>query len=390
MMRIKERVRQLEVLTPAGLSGRLFRNAHFTFNYDPKSEARDQVSITMAIRNESYTRGSLFPIFEMNLPEGYVRRFVYERLRKAVPVDDMLFLALSGNNGIGRITYQTDLFDSKASEPVSLDAILGSHNSSVLFRDLVENYLLHTSVGISGVQPKVAVPEERGMFALPALIIKSGNDEYPNIAINEYVCMSIAKEAGIETPEFWISEDQQLFVMRRFDITESGQRLGMEDFSVLMGKPGDKKYQGRYETLMRAANLYEIDVTGMYEQIVLSLIVGNGDAHLKNFAILYENVSGPFRLSPVYDVVCTKPYGDSTTALSINKSRDYPHRSYLEKIGKEFGVRAPEAIIDRISEAVSKVCNDNMDLMNQRGAQNIRKAIIQNRDSTTARRKVSA
>ena len=128
----------------------------------------------------------------------------------------------------------------------------------------------------------------------------------------------------------------------------------------------------------------------MYEQIVLSLIVGNGDAHLKNFAILYENVSGPFRLSPVYDVVCTKPYGDATTALSINKSRNYPHRSYLEKIGKEFGVRAPGTIIDRISEAVSKVCNDNMDLMNQRGAQNIRKAIIQNRDSTMARQKVSA
>ncbi len=383
-MKIEGRIRQLEVHTPAGLSGRLFRNAHFTYNYDPKSEPQDQVSITMAIRNESYTRGGLFPIFEMNLPEGYVRHYVYEKLRKVTPVDDMLLLALSGDNGIGRISYRTDRLDLQAGESVSLDSILGSQNSSSLFRDLVETYLLQTSVGIPGVQPKIIVPEERGMIALPTLIIKSGNAGYPNIAINEYICMSIAKEAGIETPEFWITSDQQLFVVRRFDITESGQRLGMEDFSVLMGKSGDRKYEGRYETLLKAANLYEIDITRMYEQIVLSLIVGNGDGHLKNYAILYENVSGPYRLSPLYDVVCTLPYGDVKTALSINKSREYPHRINLEKIGKQFGVREPESIIDRISESISKVCHDNMEVMAQLGAQDIRNAIIQNRDRVMA------
>ena len=384
-MKIEGRVRQLEVHTPAGLSGQLFKNAHFTYNYDPTADAQDQVSVTMGVRNESYTRGALFPIFEMNLPEGFVRHYVYERLRKVAPVDDMLFLALSGDNGIGRNTYRTDNLDAEAIEPVSLDSILGSHNSSSLFRDLVETYLLHTSTGVSGVQPKVIVPEDRGTLALPTLILKSGNAEYPNIAINEFVCMSIAKEAGIKTPEFWITEDQQLFVMRRFDITESGQRLGMEDFSVLMGKPGDKKYEGRYETLLKAANIYEIDVTEMYEQIVLSLIVGNGDAHLKNYAILYEDVTGPYQLSPIYDVVCTRPYGDETTALSINKSRDYPHRTYLEKVGKEFGVREPKAIIDRIAEAVSKISHDHMEIMNQLGAQDIREAITQNRDGTLAR-----
>ena len=84
----------------------------------------------------------------------------------------------------------------------------------------------------------------------------------------------------------------------------------------------------------------------MYEQIVLSLIVGNGDAHLKNFAVIYDDVTGPVSLSPLYDVVCTRAYGDETTALSINKSREYPNRVYLEKLGKQFGVKNPSYVLE--------------------------------------------
>jgi len=168
--------------------------------------------------------------------------------------------------------------------------------------------------------------------------------------------------------------------MRWFDILNTGEKLGMEDFSVLMGKPGDKKYAGRYESLMRAANLYEVDVTEMYEQIVLSLIIGNGDAHLKNFAILYEDISGPFRLSPLYDVVCTKPYGDETTALSIHKSRNYPSRAYLEKMGDQFGVREVKKILDKIGDAVDTTCREYSDQLSDLGAQDIQTSIIENRD----------
>ncbi|NOR41599.1 MAG: type II toxin-antitoxin system HipA family toxin [Gammaproteobacteria bacterium] len=380
MMKIEGRIKQLDVHTPRGFSGQLFKNAHFAFNYGSEATIENQVSITMGLRNESYTRGALFPVFEMNLPEGYVRHYVTERLRKVATIDDMLFLALSGNNGIGRLSYKTKLVDMEASQAISLESIIASGNSTALFAELVETYLLHTSVGVSGIQPKVVVPEKRGTLALPSLIVKSGNAEYPNIAVNEFVCLSIAKEAGLRTPEFWNTEDRQLFIMRRFDILESGEKLGMEDFSVLMGKSGDKKYEGRYETLLRAANLYEVDVTEMFEQIALSLIIGNGDAHLKNFAILYENVDGPFQLSPVYDVVCTRPYGDETTALSINKSRNYPSRTYLQKMGKQFGVREPDKIIDRIGDAVGVVCGQYSEILAQLGALEVHTSIIKNRD----------
>lgn len=387
MKMIKERIKQLEVYTPKGVSGRLYKEANFTFNYRPDAEDQDQVSITMDIRKESYTRGALFPVFEMNLPEGYVRHYVNERLRKTVPIDDMLYLALSGFNGIGRLKYETPLIQANHNEPMALESIINTGNSSKLFTELVEKYLLHTSVGVSGVQPKVVVPEDRGTLSLPSLIIKSGNAEYPNIALNEFICMSIAKEAEMVTPEFWTSEDQQLFIMRRFDITDSGHKLGMEDFSVLLGKSGDKKYEARYETLLKAANLYEIDTTKMFEQIVLSLMVGNGDAHLKNFAILYDEVQGPFELSPLYDVVCTKAYGDETTALSINKARTYPNRIYLEKMGHAFGVRKPEEIIERIGNAVEEVCREYSHLADQYKAQDILTTIKESRDILLAKPK---
>ena len=384
-MKVEGRIKQLDVLTPIGVSGRLSKNANFVFNYHSEAAEANQVSVTMRIRPESYTRGALFPIFEMNLPEGYVRHYVTERLRKLAIVDDLLFLALSADNGIGRLSYKTAQIESEIYEPLALESILESSHGDELFRELVEKYLLRTTVGVSGIQPKVVVPEERGTLTLPSLIVKSGNAEYPNIAINEYVCMSIAKEAGLSTPEFWTSDDHQLFIMRRFDIPESGVRLGMEDFSVLMGRPGDKKYQGRYESLLRAANLYTVDITRMYEQIVLSLIIGNGDAHLKNFAITYQEISGPFKLSPVYDVVCTRAYGDVTTALSVNQSREYPRRAYLEKLGNQFGVREPREILDRIAEAVDKVCSDFAETLISLNAQAIKTSILKNRDLVLAR-----
>ena len=379
-MSIEGRIRKLEVHTPAGLSGRLLKNAHFTFNYVPDATTEHQVSVTMQIRDESYTRGALFPIFEMNLPEGFVRHYVYERLRKTAPVDDMLFLALSGDNGIGRLRYRSEQFEQEDTEVTSLEEILESKDTNALFTELVETHLLRTSVGVSGIQPKVVVPEYRGTLSLPSLILKSGNAEYPNIALNEFLCMSIAKHAGLRTPEFWLSSDSQLFVMRRFDILASGEKLGMEDFSVLMAKPGDKKYEARYESLMRAGNLYEVDTTEVFEQIALSMVVGNGDAHLKNFAILYEDIRGPFWLSPIYDVVCTKPYGDETVGLSINGSRNYPNKSYLEKLGKAFGVKNPREILDRIGTSVSEVVAENLDLISENKAGFIQNEILNNRD----------
>lgn len=362
-MTIDGPIREIGVTTPMGAAGRLLREAQFVFTYVPDAEVEHQVSVTMPVRSQSYSRGALFPVFEMNLPEGYVRHYVIERLRKQAPVNDMLFLALAGDNGVGRLGYRAAGVNHDPYPAEKLQSILQWVGGPGLFSDLVDRYLLQTTVGVSGVQPKVVVPEERGTLVMPSLIVKSGTPEYPAIAVNEFLCMSIGLEAGLETPEFWLSDDRCLFVMRRFDLDADGQRLGMEDFSVLMARPGDAKYRGSYDDLMKAASLYGVDLDRLYEQIVLSVLVGNGDAHLKNFAIIYNSAAGPYRLSPVYDVVCTRVYNDHTMALRIGKKREFPQRSVIERLGQAAGVRKPGAVIERIGDAASTILARHGDLI---------------------------
>lgn len=84
------------------------------------------------------------------------------------------------------------------------------------------------------------------------LIVKSGAEEYAHLAQNEFLCLEAARLAGLETPSFWLSENGELFVMERFDLTPSG-RLGFEDMAVLLGlhkDPHDNyKYSQSYEIL---------------------------------------------------------------------------------------------------------------------------------------------
>lgn len=114
----------------------------------------------------------------------------------------MLFLALASSNGIGRLGYRIAGIHNEAAAAEELQSILQWVGGPGLFLELVERYLLRTTVGVSGVQPKVVVPEERGTLVTSSLIVKSGTDEFPAIAVNEFVCMSIGREAGLETPEF--------------------------------------------------------------------------------------------------------------------------------------------------------------------------------------------
>ncbi len=102
-----EKMNLVRVLTPSGQSGVLsFERGSYAFAYGEQSE---EVSLTMPWRVASYNSGALHPVFQMNIPEGYVRERLTERLRRYTKVNDMLFLALQQNRGIGRLSYESDL-----------------------------------------------------------------------------------------------------------------------------------------------------------------------------------------------------------------------------------------------------------------------------------------
>jgi serine/threonine-protein kinase HipA len=196
------------------------------------------------------------------------------------------------------------------------------------------------------------------------LIIKSGRDEYPGLAINEFLCMSMAKEAGIPVPPFYLSDNAKLFVMRRFDRDDLLNPIGFEDMAVLMGLSASQKYSKSYAAIAKAIRVFcptenrRSSLDQLFDSVALSCIVGNGDAHLKNFGLLYSNPTRrDARLAPAYDIVNTTAYiPEDVLALDLagNKSL-FASRQGLLEFAYTCDVERPQERIQRLLASVEAV-----------------------------------
>jgi serine/threonine-protein kinase HipA len=126
--------------------------------------------------------------------------------------------------------------------------------------------------------------------------------------------------------------------MKRFDLDAGGYSLGFEDMCSLQALGTAQKYGSTYERVARSIKDF---VTGEFLQtareqffaaLVLSCMIRNGDAHLKNFGVLYERPGRPVRLAPVYDMVTTVAYlPRDVPALSLAGTKKWWPRKVLEK-----------------------------------------------------------
>jgi serine/threonine-protein kinase HipA len=376
-MTMKNRTRHLLVGTPQGKAGDLIKESRFAFNYSTHDKSCE-ISLTMPIRAESYASATLPPIFEMNRPEGYLLSKIEEAFAKQGGLDDMRLLAIVGGEQIGRLNYvEPGAPPREVRATMSLREILSRQASTELFDFLVATYF---ESGVSGVQPKVLLPNadsrrgaiERTAVVHSDLIVKAGDDAFPHIAQNEFLCMSAARRAGISVPNFWLSEQGDLFIVERFDLTDD-HPLGFEDMAVLMNRRSRDKYVGSYENVATAVRLYcqAADPVGnlqrLFEYIAFTIMVRNGDGHLKNFGLLYEHPADTtsIRLAPLYDVVTTSIYSvsnqrlgitkyDRTLALKLAKSRNYPDRQTVYDFAAQAcEVSHPEHVIERLADAMS-------------------------------------
>lgn len=128
--------------------------------------------------------------------------------------------------------------------------------------------------------------------------MKGWGDGYPHLACNEYICMSIAKQAGLTVPEFYLSDNAQLFVTKRFGLDQDNDPLGFEDFCVLQGKTTKQKYDSSLEacthTLRQfvSAEHQSAALSDFYKLLYLNTRIRNGDAHLKNHGVVYSDLKG--------------------------------------------------------------------------------------------------
>lgn len=381
---LPERIRLLDVAVNGSHSGRLAHASTFTFDYTRDDPGQPSVSLLMPPSILHFDGGgALFPAMDMNLPEGYL----FQQIREFFPkqtISPMHLLALMGNNGIGRLGYRLpDAPVSTLPAIVNKADLLSSGDGPGLFQDLMHAYL-STGAGISGIQPKIMVPD-RATLPVPTLIVKMAAERYPGLSANEFMCLSAAREAGIKVAPFDLSEDGSLLVIDRFDMASDGSRLGFEDAASLMGQRvrdtlSDRKYHGSYErmaTVLKLINLPDAELARFFEQVAFTVMVRNGDGHLKNFGVLYSGVYD-VRLAPMFDVVTTSIYTyqryeggpaleDHTMALRLfagsKGSKVYPSPRELCDFGRRIcGVTNSSAVIERIAQgmaqALAKCRND--------------------------------
>ncbi|MDX2264324.1 MAG: type II toxin-antitoxin system HipA family toxin [Hyphomicrobiales bacterium] len=359
----------------AGVLARLDRSGS-TFAYAPGLADDKAVSLTMPVRVQSWDwRHGLLPIFDMNLPEGALKERLLRRFAKAAgQFDDLDLLSVVGRTQLGRLRYSGVGENLDETVPYqSVDDILRARRDGGLYDYLLEEFARYS--GVSGVQPKVLIRDESKLSVAkgrePSIrsathIVKFWDPrDYPELAANEYFCLIAARKAGLPVPETWLSETGEALVVERFDLSAAGEYLGLEDFCVLNGVNTAAKYKGGYETKVfkRLRDFVEpahapAALKQLYRLFVLNCALRNGDAHLKNFALLYPEGSGCTTLAPVYDLVTTTAYlPRDAMALTLDGSASWPDRGRLMRLGQtraDLSAAEINAILEQTADALNE------------------------------------
>lgn len=363
----------LDVFVADQMAGKLDRSSvepeSFLFGYVDACPAAAAVSLTMPVVRDQYdSMGRLHPIFEMNLPEGLLRERLQRAFGKAVANwDDLALLGIVGRSQIGRLRYAPAGTPLEEVPGQSVQALLTYRGTEDLFSDLLERFAANS--GISGMQPKVLIRDaayielDRVTQKGATHIVKAFNSaEFFELAANEYFCMQAARFAGIPIPNIFLSENRKWLIAERFDLTAAGEYLGVEDFCVLNAMRSSGRYDASYELIAKrikqfvSPTLQRAALEQFFLMLAVSCAVENGDAHLKNFAVIYSDPESDIRLAPAYDIVATTLYQPrDTLALSLGGSKQFPDRKALVDFGRrtcDLQAARVATLLDQVVEGV--------------------------------------
>lgn len=316
------------------------------------------------------------PWFSNLLPEGQLREWIAQG--RGVSADrEMELLAEVGGDLPGAVRiHATD--ERGGAEPVrEVPARRGSSGGERRWR-----------FSLAGVQLKFSMLRTGDRFVAPASgtggewIVKLPDHSFPDVPLNELAMMELARSAGIDVPEtrlvhrdelddvparLWPESELYAYAVKRFDRAEGGRRVHMEDLAQVRGWYPGRKYDGTYETL--ANYVYrgsdEASLRELVRRLAFCVLIRNGDAHLKNWSLLYRDPRVP-TLSPVYDLVCTEPYrddGPEALALKLGGSKGFERiglssfaalQHKLRVGGRGFDDEAA-AVVDRVAETWPEV-----------------------------------
>jgi len=345
-----------------------------SLTYRADTAAGNFVSLTMPVRPEAYVwDDTLHPVFQMNLPEGYLLQVLQEQFGPHIGASPAALLSVIGRNMIGRLQVASPGANlDEPPKPVDVASLLQGDNSEEAFSNLVRQ---HAASGVSGVVPKfldgdaekIAIgPHKKSTLFTHRHIIKGSSRLLPFVALNEHLCMEVTRRV-MPTARTEVSRDGQALVVHRFDVDDNGLRhWGMEDFCALLGMRPAQKYETTWERIAKAVRDHvPIDSRAkafneLARTLLLTYALRNADCHAKNVALLYSS-RDDVHLAPAYDMITTAAYPDYANnppgiAFMGKKTWD-PGKNLQTFITSVFGVplREQVEIVERIATAVAEV-----------------------------------
>lgn len=333
-------------------SGRLW--LRFRPEVVARSETAPLISLSVPVRAEPYEQEGLLPFFDGLLPEGLVRERLAARFRLN-PADVFGLLREFGRDCAGALSIVPDGTDLKASRTSGVDWLddeaLAERVGNLANRPLADEPAAGIRISLAGALNKMAVVVRGHRIGLPlertpsTHILKpasterrSSRDErlkYPSLVANEAFCTVLAGRAGLVAVTVSIRpiDGEPALLIERYDRVEAGERverIHQEDFCQALGVLSSRKYEADggpgladcLDLIRRTSVDVLSDQTELLDRVAFNYLVGNDDAHAKNFSVLHP--AEGTRLAPAYDLLSTFIYPDlkKAMAMKINNIED--------------------------------------------------------------------
>jgi len=308
------------------------------------------LSASLLLHQENFSRKETRPFFAGVLPEGDSRRLI-GKIFGVSDKNDYALLERIGAECAGAACLLPPGQFPVTAEPHYRE--IGSEELATKLSELPRRPLLAGEPGIrlslAGAQGKMAVKISGGRFYLPldgapsSHILKPQNPRFEGLVENEFFCMRLASQAGLGAArvEIGMTGDIRFLQVERYDRRELPdgriERIHQEDFCQALAVPPELKYQQEggpnlkkcFELVRSVASIPGPDLLRVFDAVVFNYLIGNCDAHGKNFSFLREGTT--IRLAPLYDLVSTHAYPELSAQMAM-------------KIG---GERNPQRLVSR-------------------------------------------
>ena len=303
------------------------------------------LSLSLPLRPEPYTQNEFQGFFEGMIPEGVGRTELAHRFHVS-PSDYLSLLERLGSECVGALLFQSDDAPEDAFVPRYAPISEKQLKAFVLHPSIEAASRMQTSrLSLAGAQSKTGLflPKDSSpstasaetwcipLGSAPSThVLKIADERFNTLALNEFVCMLLAKECGIETAATFLPQNmERVIASERFDRfwpdtprvldgVEAPLRLHQEDFCQALGWPSYLKYElpdtASYAVI--AGNLINklssniiADKRAFARLTIFNYLIGNCDNHFKNHSFLYSPSWEAKRLAPAYDIVCTTVLG---------------------------------------------------------------------------------